>query len=1207
VATDNGQSLLGEGTVMMNVMIAYVNSTADRWAAWIVAASLDAGLLLALIGLVWCAIRGRVAPQVGYCLFLLVPLKLLVPVIVTVPAAMARWTPSALLSSSLKGAHIPELFERSPPLERPIATVETDPSARPGPRFETLSQSQAVEAASDPLTIPNEPPSRRQPVPTASSLARSASEAPRLSLPAIVMIVWLVGVTLLLGRLVGSQLRFRARLEQVAPVDESRLSVDMLELYRCAGVPHTTRTVEHDSLTAPAVWGIIRPTLILPRGIACSLTGQQLRWVLFHELAHVRRRDLIVVTLQRIAAILHFFNPVIWIANRIIDQLREYACDDLAISLSHASAIESGEAFVRILQRADRRRHSVEGALGVFGLDSRASCFLRVRRLLDTPRPIRTAPGAWSLWGLVLLAVLSLPHLRAASDATLANPQNPANDSANPVNPKAAADPAPAKDSQEFELLVVGPGGKPIPEAVVELRTNPGLTDEQIRHGKLVKRGSYGAFVATDSLGRLTVKHPSAPTYFEVFIRIPGFGPYWAGWSSESHAQPIPSRFTAELEAGWSVAGIIVDSAGKPIEGVTVGPGIEFKKRPGDHRQMRGGEQRKTDAAGKWHFDSVPVSMSEVFVEINHPRFKPVRRALTRSEFGIERGREPIARIALDRGLTVTGKVTDESGKPIVGALIRTKFLNDIREAHTGADGVYTLAGCEPRSARIVVSAKGRATDMKELNIESEMQPVDFRMMPGGTVRIRALDEKGNPVPGARIFFQQWRGRFAYFEFNHISQFADKNGVWVWNEAPLDEFKADICPPDGMSLSEQPLIARPQEYVFRLPGPLVVSGKVIDAVTRKPIKEFRVVPGVRSSETHMNWVPSETFSVSDGQYRIRETHGYFAHLVRIEADGYQAAVSRDIKSNEGIVSIDFELKKGMNIVAKVVTPRNLPAVGARVALGVAGSQINIHNGDFDDGSTYCTRQTADGTGGFHFPPQDKDFQLIITHPSGYAHIKSSPEWDTARIIHLEPWARVEGTFLVGQNLAANVPVVLNVAGRDSYGNDVPSIFTQHYVTTGPGGRFVFERVIPGSGWIGRRLILTVDDGAADVTSSSMIPASFPAGKTVHIELGGTGRPVVGKLQPPAGSSGKVRWNFALVEVQPGEQEDRATRPGFTATVDRDGSFRIDDVPAGNYSLSVQFQRDDAGRLSNHRFSVPAQQGDLAAQPVDLGTLRLEKR
>ena len=300
---------------------------------------------------------------------------------------------------------------------------------------------------------------------------------------------------------------------------------------------------------------------------------------------------------------------------------------------------------------------------------------------------------------------------------------------------------------EDIELRVVGPGGKPIPEAVVELRSDALPTAGQIRQGKFAKQGQYGMFVATDAQGRLAVKLPKAPTHLDVFINTPGYGPYWAGWSSETHAEPIPSRFTAELDAGWSVGGIIVDSEGKPVEGVTIGPGIEFKKRPGDLRQMRSGTKQKTDAAGRWRFDSVPIAMNQVFVEINHPGFAPIRRPLTRAEFGIERGREPVAKVVLNRGLAVTGRVIDEAGKPVVGASVRTKFFNDIREAKTGSDGVFKLAGCEPRMAQIVVSARGRATDMKEVRIDSDMEPVDFQMKPGGTVRIRVLDRQGNPVP----------------------------------------------------------------------------------------------------------------------------------------------------------------------------------------------------------------------------------------------------------------------------------------------------------------------------------------------------------------------------------------------------------------------------------------------------------------------------
>ena len=621
--------------------------------------------------------------------------------------------------------------------------------------------------------------------------------------------------------------------------------------------------------------------------------------------------DLIVVMLQRIAAILHFFNPVVWFANRVIHQLREYACDDLALALGHASGVESGEAFVRILRHASGRRRGLNGALGVFGLDSRAACLRRVSRLLDTGRPIRPAPGVWSFWGFLVLAVISLPCLRADSDDAPAKAQNSAKESSAPAQPKerAAGDEARAQNGQGFALRVLGPDRKPIPKAVVELHTYPRQKIEQIRQGKLVRRDSSSVYVATDDEGRLQVELTRVPTNFNVYITLPGYGPYWAGWSSQNHAEPIPSSFTAELDQAWSIGGIVVDADGKPIKGAIVDPSIEFKKRPGANQQLGIGSRLKTDAAGRWHFDSVPISMSDVHVNIDHTSFQPVRRRLTRAECGIERGQQPAAKIVMNRGLTVAGKVTDEAGKPIVGALVRTKYNNNVRQAKTGSDGVYRLVGCEPVATKIVVSAKGRATDMKELTIAADMGPVDFQMKPGGTVRIRVLDEKGNPVPRARILLQQWRSPFfKYFEFDHVNQYADRNGVWVWNEAPLDEFKADICRPDGMQLPRQSLVARAEEYIFRVSGELVVSGKVIDAVTHKPIREFRVTPGGRDNQSPIFWKQNLSFVATDGHYQIRQTRVEFINQIRVEADGYHPAVSRDIKSDEGTISIDFALK-----------------------------------------------------------------------------------------------------------------------------------------------------------------------------------------------------------------------------------------------------------------------------------------------------------
>jgi protocatechuate 3,4-dioxygenase beta subunit/Zn-dependent protease with chaperone function len=1187
---------------MMHALVEFANAASDRWAAWIVATSLDAALLLALISLLWLTLRKRVAPQVGCWLFLLVPLKLLMPLEIPVPAALACWTPSELLKASWGRAENFPLAHRE---NQMAEETSNDGSAMASAEMAVRSHQQVDGSRTGAVQ------------PLAGSPARSAATAvvapvqsisvrqtARLSVSAAGMLVWLGAVLLLVARLVWVQLRLRRRLQEASPIDPTRFPVDLHELCRWGGVRQRVHFVESDDIGAPAVWGVFRPTIVLPRGIAATLATTELTWAILHELAHIRRRDLFVIWLQRAAAILHFFNPAVWIANGLLSRLREFACDDFAESAAGVSGVQAGEAFLKVLRHANRRQREYGLALGVLGFDPLASCTHRVRRMLDPESRTCAQPGSWSICAIVLLAALVLPNLRAADE-----PQAPANQ---PLAKSASALTAPGEQGNDlaaaqktFEFIIVGPDAKPIPDVNVDVRSQPIVTAEQIQQGKFLKAGTYGPQVKADAAGRLVIKLPVEPERFSLGITTAGYGPYWAVWNSHNNSQPIPSTFTAELESAWSVGGIVVDENERPVEGAKVHPSIRFKMRPGDLEELHIGDRLTTDAQGKWRFDSVPVSMSEVGVEIAHPEFMPRRSGLPRSQFGINQGAQPIEKIELERGLVVSGKVTDEHGQPIAGALVRTKFTNDIHKATTDDAGIYKIVGCEPRMAKIVVSAKGRATDMQEVRIGEGLKPVDFKLPPGGKVRIRVLDEKGNPVPKARILFQQWRGRFEYFEFNHMNQYADASGVWQWDEAPVDSFHADICRPDGMQLGRQFLMARDAEYVFRLPPALVISGKVVDAQTREPIKSFRVVPGVRSSESHMNWVPGQTFTGADGQFVVRHTHDSFAHLVRVEASGYLAAESRDIRSNEGNVAIEFALKKGQDIAATVLTPQGQPAAKAKIALGMAGSQISVKNGNFD-GQTYATRDSTDDSGRFSFPPVGSAYQLVILHPTGYAHLKSAGE-PASETIQLIAWARVEGTFRIGKRPVAGVPISIGVETLHSYGKDVPKIFTHHDVTTGADGRFVFERVIPGNGHIGRRIMLTVEDGAVDATSSIRHAAILTPGETAHIDLGGHGVPVIGKLQPPAGFVGAPLWNFALLTARVDLPEPfRSISPYITASVDRDGRFRIDDMPAGEYLLTVRFDRDPVGRLSQYRFTVPPADRDRLDKPLDLGLLTLER-
>lgn len=1090
------------------------------------------------------------------------------------------------------------------------------------------------------------PLATNDPIPQASTLlsnvgiAELSTSWPRIA-PWVVTL-YLAGVALMLLRLSLSIIRSNRLCRGTQLINSGPLAEVLQTLARQWSLKVVPTLLETRNAIVPQVVGLLRPTILLPAAAVTGLSTQEIELVLVHELAHIRRHDMWVQLLQRLAETFLFFNPMLWYLSRRISTLREYCCDDITCraTADPEPELRYATALLRIVELGSPRPVDLT-ALAASG---RAPSELRrrVARLFGEPlgEPLRVSRTGLAASAIVVALLAFSPTLWISGTEPAAREQTPA---ADPSTPDADA------TERLFQLLVAGPNGLPIPEASVELRATPPVAAEQIRLGSFEKEGRYGSFFRTDAEGKLTVSLPLTQAKLLVSITKPEFGPYWTGWGSGDHPEEIPGRFTAELDAGWSVGGIVVDGDGKPVKGAEVHPHIEFKKRPDDKRQLGVGTVLKTDEGGAWRFDSIPVSQPAASVSITHPEFQTLHRSLARESFELRTDESPRQQIELNVGLTVTGAVTDAAGKPIEGALVKTQFINEIRQGLSDEQGRYRLTGCDSRMARIVVSAEGYATDMQEVQVDTDTKPVNFQMQPGGHVRVRVLDENGKGIHRARIFFQRWRGRFNYFEFGHVGQYTDENGIWEWNEAPLDEFKADISRPDGMQLQHQALIAREQEYVFKPPTMLVVSGSVVDAKTKKPVPKFRVVPGTRNEPgrgTNDWWSRDEGYAAANGEYSIARRDAAPTHMIGIEADGYKVTTSRDIRSDEGKVAIDFELQPAEDIAVQLLTVAGKPAARARIALGVTGSQIRIDRGEISDSQTYALQIVADSDGWFRMPPRDDPFQLVITHPDGFAHLKSS-DGNIPQSVTLTEWARVEGTFRIGKDAGPDVTLSLSSSGVSSYGENAPHIFTQHEVVTDKDGQFVFERVFPGYGSIGRNMVFMVDDGATEVTSSKRVPAEFVSGKTKTVNVGGDGRAVIGKLVPPETHVGKVLWNLATIWVevdlpQPHwpeppkdiqndeariekwwiewqqtaegkaimaaavkQQEDQRKQPSFLASVDRDGTFRIDDVSAGKFAITVRFDRDAPGRLSEYRFSVPPLKDIDIGQPLDLGELKLE--
>ena len=249
------------------------------------------------------------------------------------------------------------------------------------------------------------------------------------------------------------------------------------------------------------------------------------------------------------------------------------------------------------------------------------------------------------------------------------------------------------------------PDGKALPRAPVEIRSEAAIDAAQVREGKFLRSEPETVIVEANASGRVAIELPWEVGRLEYGVERPGFAPRWKLWNGA--ITPL-SPFTLQLAPAWSVGGVVVDSQGKPIEGARIRP-IRADFNRFETVDTRFGQHCRTDAEGKWHYASVPTSQSEFKVEVDHPLFAPERRAFSRGDFGLDGRPAPAARIVLQPGLTVTGKLADERGSPIAGALIRTRLQHALAKpsaaptASTGcgvAKGVFWRSSRRPKAAR---------------------------------------------------------------------------------------------------------------------------------------------------------------------------------------------------------------------------------------------------------------------------------------------------------------------------------------------------------------------------------------------------------------------------------------------------------------------------------------------------------------------------
>lgn len=799
----------------------------------------------------------------------------------------------------------------------------------------------------------------------------------------------------------------------------------------------------------------------------------------------------------------------------------------------------------------------------------------------------------------------------------------------------------------QFVLVAVdGADGKPLTNATAALT----ITDDEFSF--------YFGDAHADGEGRLVLDYPPQHTLaYGLLVKAPGYLPVILA-ESKLKTPRFETELTTRLTRGVLVGGFVRDAGGEPVSDAEVM--IYQATQDGPRHYLRVDyDSVKTDSKGRWASTALPTNFAGFSFHVAHPDYRAVLYTAAQGASNVVGAAALMARSAV---LTLPpvnrlhGLVSDPRGRPVANAELYLQSSGGTPPEHvatTDRNGSFSFL--DPESG-----------DSSLFALAPEFAPLHQqawrRLQHGGLIRVTlsearpvlgfVRDQYRQPVPGALVRVDRWH-ETSLLKWRAVT---DEQGSFSWENPPEDSVLLYITKTNYSSMRTM-VSGTGGEMNFILQRRSQVFGRVIDAETRQPIPEFKVIRGrAYSPDEPIRWERYNSSRGRNGQFSIALNDYYGGEgrsQVMVEAAGYLPQTSPPL-SQAGSHTNEFALHRGKGISGLVKLASGEPVANASVVLvDKSSSGYMDRPGQFQRNSSVDSVLT-DAAGRFEFQPRLDSHSILVAHNQGFAQVRVE-SLATYDAITLVPWGRVTGTLRVGQNPGAGQTMQLQTMdyryGEEGRSGSSLSLYLS--VETDGDGNFVFDKVPPGERKLSIRHKFR-ENRSGPIPLSHGRPVIVRPGETTHLVIGGTGRPVIGRVRLASGSAEDVDWlrdvhTLSLRVTEPpgllatgpegaNTPEEQAKRRqeferrqrefwtseagralerdqrGYVLLFDTNGSFRVDDVPPAQYQLQIAPTDPEQDYYSYQRIgslvrevTIPEAPPGKPYEPFDLGEMSLAIR
>lgn len=365
--------------------------------------SVSGALMVVAVALVRLAALHRLPKRLFVALWLLVALRLLVPLWIPAPTSAFNLLPAGWAASAAAGGPATGTSGAASAVESArtaadgvaasVATADAPEGTRVAgtePENPPSTATAAVAAASRHKTASSVSSESATPSGTAAaaeagnggSASGATPDTARGAIPLgrVVPIVWAVGAAGCGAFFAASYAWQRRRFGDALPIGDhaGRRLAD--GLVAGCGLRRRVRVRQSDRVATPLTYGTVRPVVLMPADFAWR-DADAARYVLVHELTHIRRFDGVLKLVLAIAACIHWFNPFAWAMYALANRDIELSCDEAVV---RSCGISSRGAYARTLLAMGEREGGLvpllQSGFGKTALEERIGAIMRIRR-----------------------------------------------------------------------------------------------------------------------------------------------------------------------------------------------------------------------------------------------------------------------------------------------------------------------------------------------------------------------------------------------------------------------------------------------------------------------------------------------------------------------------------------------------------------------------------------------------------------------------------------------------------------------------------------------------------------------------------------------------------------------------------------------------------------------------------------------------------